>query len=66
LDNALEWLKKRVKQGQSKEAEQYIRKAPPQTDTQLRQRVRRELGWANFPGVPCGKLTKPSQIHLPD
>jgi hypothetical protein len=43
----LTYLKELSEQDAHHKAEEYIRKAPSQTDTCLRQRAREELGWAD-------------------
>ena len=51
VDDGVGWLQNLIKDGCQGAAEDYIRRAPPQTDTPLRRRVREILGWAdNWPG----------------
>jgi hypothetical protein len=49
LSNAVEYLKDLTgKEGE--EAEKYVRRAPAQTDTPLRRRLRKEFGWTAWQG----------------
>jgi len=45
--DALDYLQELIVQGEHAAAEQYIRRAPPQTDTCLRRRARELLGWTD-------------------
>ncbi len=44
-DELLAYLKTLVAEGRSSAAREYFKKAPPQIETPLRQRIRAELGW---------------------
>lgn len=44
IDDILECLRK-LPHAQGKLAEEYIRKAPPQIDTEYRRRIAKEFGW---------------------
>ncbi len=48
VENGIEWLAELRKKNQHDEAEKYIRKAPPQTDTCLRRRARELFAWTDL------------------
>ncbi len=49
VDNGIAWLQQLVDANRHQRAEEYFRKAPPQTETRLRGRVRELFGWTNLP-----------------
>lgn len=48
VERGVEWLSELVKQRKHAKAEEYIRKAPPQTDTRLREQCRMLFGWKDL------------------
>ncbi len=48
VENGIEWLQNLVRANRHQRAEEYIRNAPPQTDTPLRQRARELFGWTDL------------------
>jgi hypothetical protein len=47
VENALAWLEELVRANRHQRAEEYLRKAPPQTETRLRHLARERFGWTN-------------------
>lgn len=52
LSNAVEYLRELTEKEEGDEAEKYVRRAPSQTTTPLRRRLRKELGWTAWRGDP--------------
>jgi hypothetical protein len=48
VDQGIAWLRELVNQRKHAKAEEYIRKAPPQTNTRLREQCRVSLGWTDL------------------
>jgi hypothetical protein len=49
VEAGIEWLERLRSAGQAQYAEEYVRKAPSQTDTLLRRQVREKFGWTDIP-----------------
>lgn len=49
VEDGIAWLENLVRANRHQRAEEYIRKAPPQTETRLRSRARELFGWTNLP-----------------
>jgi hypothetical protein len=47
VESGIAWLQELVRANRHQRAEEYLRKAPPQTETRLRARAREVFGWTN-------------------